>query len=160
MTNSVINTVLDIEAEYGTVLKCPINDSRLVAIRKSLNDGKDPIEKRPPVGIDLKIAQKLLNSKLTKQEIADILEIKEYRLQGYIRDGYLDDTIWHTFDSKRNKSRNSKYRMFKNGDYIGVGTIKELAELTHKTAQAIRYYHTERYKLRKHTDRFRLVKVE
>ena len=160
MTNSVVSAVLDIEAEYGTVLKCPINDSRLVAIRKFLNDGVDPIEKRSPIAIDLKVAQKLLNSKLTKQEIADILEIKEYRLQTYINDGYLDDTIWHTFDDKRKKRRNSKYRMFKNGDYIGVGTIEELAELTHKTAQAIRYYNTEKYKLRKHTDRFRLVKVE
>lgn len=160
MTNSVIKLVQAIEADYGTVLKCPINDSRLVAIRKFLNDGDDPIEKRPPVGIDLKIAQKLLNSKLTKQEIADILEIKEYRLQGYIRDGYLDDTIWHTFDSKRKKRRNSKYRMFKNGDYIGVGTIKELAELTHKTVQAVSYYHTEKYKSRRHTVRYRLVKVE
>ncbi|MDR4934445.1 hypothetical protein RF371_11645 [Companilactobacillus paralimentarius] len=160
MTNSVVSTVLDIEAEYGTVLKCPINDNRLVAIRKFLNNGNDPIEKRSPIGIDLKVAQKLLNSKLTKQEIANILGIKEYRLQGYINDAYLDDTIWHTFDDKRNKSRNSKYRMFKNGDYIGVGTIKELAELTHKTVQAISYYHTEKYKLRKHTDRFRLVKVE
>lgn len=132
MTNSVISTVLDIESEYGTVLKCPINDSRLVAIRKFLNNGDDPIEKRSPIGIDLKVAQKLLNSKLTKQEIADILEIKEYRLQAYINDGYFDDTIWHTFDDKRKKRRNFKYKMFKNGDYIGVGTIKELAELTHK----------------------------
>lgn len=160
MTNSVISTVLDIESEYGTVLKCPINDSRLVAIRKFLNNGDDPIEKRSPIGIDLKVAQKLLNSKLTKQEIADILEIKEYRLQAYINDGYFDDTIWHTFDDKRKKRRNFKYKMFKNGDYIGVGTIKELAELTHKTAQAIRYYNTKKYKLRRHTDRFRLVKVE
>lgn len=160
MTNSVVSAVLDIEAEYGTVLKCPINDSRLVAIRKFLNDGNDPIEKRSPLGIDLKVAQKLLNSKLTKQEIADILGIKKYRLQRYINDGYLDDAIWHTFDDKRKKRRNSKYRMFKNGDYIGVGTFEELAELTHKTVQTISYYHTEKYKLRKHTDRFRLVKVE
>ena len=160
MTNSVVSVVLDIEAEYGTVLKCPINDNRLVAIRKFLNDGNDPIEKRSPLGIDLKVAQKLLNSKLTKQEIADILGIKKYRLQRYINDGYLDDAIWHTFDDKRKKRRNSKYRMFKNGAYIGVGTFEELAELTHKTPQTISYYHTEKYKLRKHTDRFRLVKVE
>ena len=158
MTNSVIKMVQAIEADYGTVLKCPINDSRLVAIRKVLNDGVDPIEKRSPIGIDLKVAQRLLNSKLTKQEIADILGIKEYRLQRYINDGYLDDTIRHTFDDKRKKR--SKYRMFKNGDYIGVGTIKELAELTHKAAQAIRYYNTEKYKHRRHTVRYRLVKVE
>lgn len=160
MTNAVVSTVLDIEAEYGTVLKCPINDNRLVAIRKFLNDGNDPIEKRSPIGIDLKVAQKLLNSKMTKQEIADILGIKEYRLQGYINDGYLDDTIWHTFDDKRKKRRNSKYKMFKDGEYIGIGTIKELAALTSKTVQAVSYYHTEKYKSRRHTVRYRLVKVE
>ena len=84
MTNAVVNTVLDIKAEYGTVLKCPINDSRLVAIRKFLNDGDDPIENRPPVGIDLEVAQRLLNTKMTKQEVADVLGIKEYRREEII----------------------------------------------------------------------------
>ncbi len=160
MTNSVVNTVLDIESEYGTVLKCPINDSRLVAIRKFLNDGDDPIENRPPVGIDLEVAQRLLNTKMTKQEVADVLGIKEYRLQRYIGDGYLDDTNWHSYQGERRKKKLPRYRMFKNGEYIGIGTIKELAALTSKTVQAVSYYHTEKYKHRRHTVRYRLVKVE
>ena len=160
MTNAVISTVLDIEAEYGTVLKCPIDDSRLVAIRKFLNDGVDPVKNRPSVGIDLEVAQRLLNSKMTKQEVADVLGIKEYRLQRYIGDGYLDDGEWHSHDQERRKKKLPRYRMFKNGEYIGIGTIKELAALTNKTVQAVSYYHTEKYKHRRHTVRYRLVEVK
>lgn len=73
---SIVPIVCDIEAQYGSVIKADLFDPRLVFIRKRFNNGIDPIQEKK-LDIDIEVAQRLLDSKMTKEKIAKALGIKK-----------------------------------------------------------------------------------
>lgn len=154
---SIVPIVGEIEAEYGSVNDADLFDPRLVFIRKRFNNGIDPIQEKN-LGIDIGVAQRLLDSKMTKEKIAKVLGIKENELQRYIFNGYLSDDVWKRNRDKR--THKARFQLYKNGDYIMEGTYEEIAEATHISRASLAYYRSEKYKLRNHTTKYRLVPIK
>lgn len=154
---SIVPTVCEIESEYGSVIKADLFDPRLVMIRKRFNNGIDPIQEKK-LDIDIGVAQRLLDSKMTKEKIAKVFGIKENELQRYIFNGYLNDDIGKRKHDKRR--RKARFQLYKNGDYIMEGTYEEIAEATHISRASLAYYRSEKYKSRRHTTRYRLVPIK
>jgi hypothetical protein len=151
---SIVPIVCDIESDYGSVKNADLFDKRLVEIRKRFNHGIDPIVKSE-LGIDIEVAQRLLDSDMTKSKVAEMLGIKEYQLNRYIINGYL------TYGNHRGKStaKKSRFQFYKNGDYVVSGTYSEISEITNISIASLRYYRTSKYKQRHHTARYRLVPI-
>lgn len=152
---SIVPIVCDIESDYGSVKNADLFDKRLVEIRKRFNHGIDPIVKSE-LGIDIEVAQRLLDSKMTKSKVAEMLGIKEYQLNRYIINGYL------TYENHRGKStaKKSRFQLYKNGDYVVSGTYSEISETTGISANSLRYYRSNKYKQRHHTVRYRMVPIK
>ena len=151
---SIVPIVCDIESDYGSVKNADLFDERLVAIRKRFNNGVDPIVKSE-LGIDIEVAQRLLDADMTKAKTAEMLGIKEYQLNRYIINGYL------TYKNHKGTStaKKRRFQFYKNGDYIVSGTYSEISEITDISIASLRYYRTSKYKQRHHTDRYRLVPI-
>jgi len=154
---SIVPIVCDIEQEFGSVKNADMFDKRLVLIRKRFNHGVDPIV-REKIDIDTDIAQRMLDLKMDKEDIAKFLGIPKYKLQKYITNGYLSDDIWKQRAVRRGPSK-VKYKFYKNGDYVTTGTYTEISDLTKITVASLRYYRTKAYKMRRHTIRYRLVEL-
>ncbi|PMD71480.1 hypothetical protein [Companilactobacillus nuruki] len=94
MTNSVVSTVLDIEAEYGMDSKLwSENDPRL----KELHDWylKHSEEKKRNLPYtEIRKIQKALDEQIPKKKICEIFEISSGKLAHDIELGKLSDTKW------------------------------------------------------------------
>lgn len=156
---SIVPIVCEIEAEYGSVKEANLFDPRLVFIRRRFNGGIDPLKKRE-LGIDINAAQRMLDSKMDKQDIADSLGIKIYRFQRYIADGYLSDKAWRSSKDGRKKVSRQHFNFYKNGEFIMQGTYDDISARTNISRASLVYYRSKKYKERTHVDRYRLVKID
>ena len=153
---SIVPLVAECEAEFGSIKQTPINDKRLVKARKFLNHGVDPFE-NIEVDFDVDAAQKMLDKGLYKQDIAEFLNTKSYKISRLIYKGVLDDSKW-----LKNKSdpKNCRYAFYKNGDYQMRGTMKEISALTGISVSSLKGFRTNEYKKRNHRIRYRLVEID
>lgn len=152
---SIVPLVAECEAEFGSIKQTPINDKRLVKARKFLNHGVDPFE-NIEVDFDVDAAQKMLDKGLYKQDIAEFLNTKPYKISKLIYKGVLDDSKWlnNKSDSK------TRYVFYKNGDYQMRGTMKEISALTGISVSSLKGFRTNEYKKRNHRIRYRLVEID
>ena len=94
MTNSVINTVQAIEADYGMDPKnWPENDPRLKELHDwYLNHSEE--KKRNLPYTEIRKIQKALDEQIPKKTICEIFEISSGKLAHDIELGKLSDTKW------------------------------------------------------------------
>jgi len=94
MTNSVINTVQAIEADYGMDSKFwPENDPRLKELHDwYLNHSEE--KKRNLPYTEIRKIQKALDEQIPKKKICEIFEISSGKLAHDIELGKLSDTKW------------------------------------------------------------------
>lgn len=94
MTNAVISTVLEIEAEYGMdPNNWPENDPRLKELRDWYLKHSEEKKRNLPY-TEIRKIQKALDEKIPKKTICEIFEISSGKLAHDIELGKLSDTKW------------------------------------------------------------------
>jgi len=146
---TIIELVHSIEHDYGSLHNAPDNDSRFKLTQKMLKP-ENGISK-----IDLNVAQRLLDSGITKTELGNELEISKDELRGLINSGKLDDSLWQA-----KTKRAYRYRYYLDSDLLATGTVNQISVLTDRTVNQIIHCNTSVYTkfAHKHTYRLELIK--
>jgi len=146
---TIIELVHSIEHDYGSLHNAPDDDERLKLTQKMLK-AKNYID-----NVDLKLAQQLLDSGITKTEISNQLEITKDELRGLTNSDKLDDSLWQA-----KTKRAYRYRYYLDSDLLATGTVNQISVLTNRTVNQIIHYNTSVYTKFAHKHMYRLELIK